>query len=455
MINEHDYLSLGTSNKRRETPEDHGRLGKMMSDWRLIRDFCKKSPGEINDWQFRRIKQLIRHAFNTVELYRRKYSDVGFEPGDLKGWEDFGGLPILMKDELIDGFPNEVISSEYDTEFTTRSSGSSGRFVTMAVSPWAVYMDTIQGARQFYFQSGGNYRADDRALFIYTCPWWVSSIDGKYPTEFLPTTTSVQDASAKIEKIRPKILSVYPTYLKRMMGKGLNIRNSGVELIVVHSEQTTKREREEFSDFFGVPVRDEFSSEELTRIALECTNGKYHIEEDACYIEIVDTENGRSITNGEEGVIIGTNLLNEATPIIRYSQGDIGSIKDQPSCACGSNFRVMESPRGRYMDSITTKDGEIIPASCFMDIAYNWYLDLDVPIHGMRYQIVQSAVDVIDIYVTKGRFDLSPSQKRRIRNSLYQLLPGDTSVYLHEVDEIPNSGTKYRPVLSTINDSIW
>ena len=35
--------------------------------------------------------------------------------------------------------------------------------------------------------------------------------------------------------------------------------------------------------------RQEYSSEELTRIALECPEHIYHLEEDACYIEIVDS----------------------------------------------------------------------------------------------------------------------------------------------------------------------
>lgn len=452
MINGSTYLDFGTSNKRKETEWDHLQLRRLMNrKWELIRDFYKKSPEEINDFQFQRIRELVKHACETVGLYKEKYTKVGFEPEDLKTWEDFQKLPILTKEELIEGFPEKTISKDYGTEFTTRSSGSSGRFVTIAVSPTAIYIDTIQGARQFHFQSGENYDSIDLALFICTSPWWVFSIDGEYPNEFLPTTTNIEDAIKKIEEFRPRVLSTYPTYLKRLMEAGANLKNSGIDLIVVHSEQSTEGERKELSDFFRVNVLDEFSSEELTRIALECPNRGYHLEEDACYIEVVDPETKKVLDNNKRGLIIGTNLLNEATPIIRYSQGDIGTIKEVNSCKCGSNFRVIESPQGRYMDSIVVGD-KVIPAGCFMDLAYNWYLELDVPIHGLKYQIVQNRRGDIDVFLVQGPFGLSPAQKERIQGSLYQLVPKDTEVKIHIVKETPiKTGEKYRPVISLIN----
>ena len=88
-------------------------------------------------------------------------------------WDDFEQLPLISKDELIDNFPNKSVSSQHNLEFTTRSSGSSGKFVTIAVSPMAIYLDTIQGARQFYFQGNKNYKENDLVLFIGEIPWWI------------------------------------------------------------------------------------------------------------------------------------------------------------------------------------------------------------------------------------------------------------------------------------------
>jgi len=453
MIDIKEYLKLGTSNKRPETDRDHIELRRLMNEkWPIIKNFYKKSPEEIKTFQFQKIKELVKHAYETVIMYNEKYSSVGFHPNDLKTWEDFNNLPILKKEELIDGFPEKTISKNYGIDFTTRSSGSSGKFVTLVVSPDAIYMDTIQGARQFHFQSGENYNPTDLALFIYTSPWWVSSIDGEYPTEFLPTTTNINTIIKKIKELKPKILSTYPTNLKRLGESEANLKESGIELIVVHSEQSTMEERKKLSDFFKIKILDEFSSEELTRIALECPYREYHLEEDACYIEIVDINTNKVLKENKSGLIVGTNLLNKATPIIRYSQGDIGTITGIKNCGCKSNFRTLESPQGRFMDSIIINDKEIVPAASFMDLAYNWYLEFDVPVHGLKYQIVQNTRRDIDLFIVKGRFDLSPSQINRIKNSFYQLIPEYIDVKVHIVKETPiNLGTKYRPVISLIN----
>lgn len=454
MRSNFDYSMLGTSNKRKETVEDHVLLQERMDkDWETLRDFYKKPITEIKKWQFQRIKELVTHAYETVPLYNEKYSAVNFAPEDLQTWDDFRALPILTKEELISAFPDKCVSSKHDFEFTTRSTGSSGQFVTLAVSRTAIFKDTMQGVRQFWFQSGEQYNPEDLAMFIYTAPWWVSSINGKYPTEFISSAVKPEDAIRSIAETRPKVLSIYPSYLKNLASIDANLKDYGVELIVVHSEQTTANERNSLERHFSIPVLDEFSSEELTRIALECPQHNYHIEEDACYIEIMNPKNPISNQkHGDVGWIIGTNLLNEATPIIRYHQGDTAIINESSQCSCGSNFRILSSPKGRIMDSIFIRSYEkSIPSSSFMDLAYNWYLEFNIPVHGMRYQIVQSNENTVDVYLVAGHHKFDEKMAGIVKESMYELLPRAMDVDVHIVNQVPyHTSPKYRPVLSLI-----
>jgi len=284
-----NYQKLVTSEERKETQEDHNHLSNLYENrWSQIKNFPYQSFEYIKQWQFEKLKELVSYAFYHVPLYKKKYSKVGFEPGDLKSWNDFHMLPILYKEELIQGFPHDIVSNEHNYQMSTRSSGSSGKFVTLAVDSEAVYLDTIYGVRQFFFQTNGNYFENDIALFIYTCPWWFSSVNGKYPCKFISTTLPLYEAIDSLRKIRPKILSIYPTYLRKLFSRGIPLKDFGVEFIIVHSEHSSATERKELSKYFNAPVMDEFSSEELTRIALECPHRNYHLEEDACYCEIVD-----------------------------------------------------------------------------------------------------------------------------------------------------------------------
>ena len=75
------------------------------------------------------------------------------------------------------------------------------------------------------------------------------------------------------------------------------------------------------------------------------------MEEDACYTEVLDSETGQKKNNGV-GLVVGTNLLNYSTPIIRYHQGDVVSIDNDKKCRCGLNSRILTEIRGREMDCI-------------------------------------------------------------------------------------------------------
>ena len=297
-------------------------------------------------------------------------------------------------------------------------------------------------------QSGNKYSKDDTILFIYTCPWWVDNVGGKYKQDFLPTTTKVEVAIEHIKNTRPKFISTYPTYLEKIALTGVKLSDYGVETVIIHSEQSNAKQRNMLSKELDVNVLDEYSSEELTRIALECPYHKYHLEEDACFIEIIGKD-GKKLEDGQYGIVCGTNLLNTATPIIRYIQGDIAKITKEKNCKCGSNARILEGVQGRSMDCVITETGEEIPASCFMDIAYNWFLIYNIPVHGLRYQFVQRKIGELELYIVKGKYELDCE---KIFESLYTLVPKSTAIYITIGNRLPFDNTaKFRPVINLLN----
>jgi phenylacetate-CoA ligase len=451
-MNKEGYLSLSVSTHCNETCKDHAILSKIMDkNWKIIRDFCLNSREQIRSWQFERIKKLVKHAFDTVPLYKRKYSIVGFNPNDLKTWKDFEALPILTKEELIDAFPDGSVSSLHTLDYTTRSSGSSGKFVTIAVSQQAIYIDTIQGIRQYYFQNGKKYKKTDIAMHVAEVGWWIESINGFYATQWCDNTKPLNTVTDSIEKTRPKILSMYPTYLQKLRNAEVDLKSFDVDLVIVNSEQSSPALRHELARYFGINVLDEFSSEELTRIALECPFHNYHLEEDACYVEIVDEKTYKVLPNESRGLLIGTNLLNEATPIIRYYQGDVASIRSDTKCDCGSNFRMMNSPEGRFIDSIALPNGDYIPSSLILSTVYLWHTRRGIPVHGLRYQIVQDKNFNITIYITKGAFNITLENIKGIRNLMYELIPETIKIDVKMVDDVPYTQTKkFRAIISFI-----
>lgn len=450
-FDEQKYLEMKKNEIKIIDGTDHGKIVDeiMKKDFDKIKNFPYKSYEDIQKWQLERISYIVDYAYENIPLYHKKYSKIGYKKGMIKTWEDYRKLPILYKEELIDGFPNEIVKDVEDFNLSTRSSGSSGRFVTISLGIKTIYTDTIQGVRQFILQTGNNYYPEDKILFIYTLPWWITSINGKYEQEFLPTTASVDEVIKKIKETKPKIISTYPTYLEKINSYGVNLKELGVELVVVHSEQSTRQFRNLLEKDLNVTVLDEYSSEELTRIALECPNNIYHLEEDACYIEIVDPITKKPLNYGERGIVVGTNLINLSTPIIRYFQGDLAEIDKPIKCKCGNNCRVMKNINGRYMDSVIIEDNEIIPASAFMDLAYNWFCSLAIPVHGLRYQFIQIDKENLELYLIKDKYEINI---QKIIDSVYTLIPKKMNLDIKIVEELPQIGQKYRPVISLVKE---
>ena len=213
-FDEEKYLEMKKNEIKIFRGTNHGKIldGIMKKRFEEIEKFPYKSYNEIQNWQLKRISEIVDYAYENIPLYHKKYSTIGYEKGMIKTWDDFNKLPLLYKEELIEGFPYEIVKNVEDFNLSTRSSGSSGKFVTLALSLDAIYEDTMQGVRQMILQSGKNYNPEDKTLFIYTLPWWIRNINEKYIQEFLPTTSSVEDVIEKLKAVKPKIISTYPTW---------------------------------------------------------------------------------------------------------------------------------------------------------------------------------------------------------------------------------------------------
>ena len=71
-------------------------------------------PSELRKLQNRRLKAIIRHVYNNVPLYRKKFDAQGIRPEDIKSVEDLPKLPLTTKQEIRNGFPDQSIARGYD-----------------------------------------------------------------------------------------------------------------------------------------------------------------------------------------------------------------------------------------------------------------------------------------------------------------------------------------------------
>lgn len=412
---------------------------------------CMRHPylpvSEIRAQQFARIKELVELAYRDIPVYRAKYQAAGFKPAHLREWDDIQKIPVITKAELVAAFPDQCVNGKFRTEdlFPTRSSGSSGQTLLIRVDYDAILTDTIQGVRQFAMQSGNNYREEDLLAHVYTVPWWFDSIGGKYPTAFISNLIPPARVAQHLRYLGPKILSLYPSSLEALMPHVDEFR-SNLNLAVTHSEYSSRTARQEWSRRLGVPVLDEYSSEEATRIALELPSGNYHVCEDTVHLDVLDPITMEPQIPGQSGIAVITNLLNEAMPFIRYVQGDYVTRPANPE-PCDVNWSQIASIDGRLNDAFINRGGRKVPAGSILDATYRWMFDCNL--HLAQFEIVQRGFDVVEARVVLG----NDTPASRLQSSIAHLedllaacLEHPVQVKAHALDVFPAKTGKRRPI---------
>lgn len=366
---------------------------------------CMEHPflpvAEIRKRQFTRIKELVELAYNDIPVYREKYQAAGFSPDDLREYDDIQKIPVITKAELVAAFPGQCLNPRFNEPdlFPTRSSGSSGQTLLIRVDYDAILTDTIQGVRQFALQSGLKYRPNDLLTHVYTVPWWFPSVGDDYRSAFISNLIPPARVAEYLGMLSPQVLSLYPSNLEALMPHADSFADP-LYLAVTHSEYSAKAARRAWSKQLGVPVLDEYSSEEATRIALELPCGHYHVCEDSVHLDVLDPETLQPQMPGQSGIAVITNLLNEAMPFIRYVQGDYVTQPANPE-PCGINWSQIASIDGRMNDAFVNRFGRQVPAGSILDITYRWMFDREI--HLAQFEMIQRRVDVIEARFKPGQ----------------------------------------------------
>jgi phenylacetate-CoA ligase len=116
---------------------------------------------------------------------------------------------------------------------------------------------------------------------------------------------------------------------------------------------------------YGCPVYDQYGANEIGGGASECAakNG-LHVMEDMIYLEVIDSETGQVLPNGETGNLVATVFFRNIPPVIRYNLRDLGRIISTERCSCGGCFKRMDHFLGRSDDMIKIRGVNLYPMAC-------------------------------------------------------------------------------------------
>ncbi|AUB62919.1 phenylacetate--CoA ligase family protein [Bacillus thuringiensis] len=426
-----------------ETLERHTEILKLFYDERARYNHLDKLPREILDeWTLGRLQALVGFAYEQIPFYNHIYKNVGFEPGDLKTLKDFEKLPIIQKGDLHIVYQDAVNHPWVKVNHKSRTSGSTG-------IPLSLINDTDRQKHWFIhrFQMFENMmqktlNPGDWIYSIYYEPFLLSSILGKYPIFTVGLGAAYGDLVEHIRKLKPKIVTGVASHIIEVAQLLPDAKDIGIMAFTTNSETSSAQTRRQLSMKLGVPILDEYSSEELGIIAWEERDGSYLVAEDTVYLELVNRD------EEDMASVIGTDLWNFAMPRIRYAQNDYATWRHRDP---EYGLRRLERIIGRQDMKIVSPDNGSIDPGRILEIFDTTLVCEDSGVEEFRL-VQKSLHDVRLLIKLRSKHNDAESAIKEFSERFHGIFGNTVQLTVEILDEIPSLGVKRRSIVREFND---
>lgn len=347
--------------------------------------------------QLRQAAELVRYAQKFSPFYKDRLATIDLAPGATLTPEAFAELPFLTRED-VQSAKATLFSTKlprgHGPAFDLHTTGSSGQPVHVKSTKYSSLFNratTLRGHRWFGRDLAGTnvtikVVAGDQGRVKFKS--WAAGGTGVGFT--YSNRVPVNRLYGWLLEDDPHYLQCHPSILQELIYRSLEVGAKPARLRDVRSmgEILDPGLRALCQREWGVPVRDNYSCEELATLALTCPEHDHlHIQAERVLLEILDGEN-HPCAPGETGRVVVTGLVNFATPLIRYELGD-RAVVGAP-CPCGRGLGVIERIIGRERLPVILPSGDrVFPV-----------LDAEPLLlqGGVRqYQLVQTSVEDIDI----------------------------------------------------------
>ncbi|MFF2588518.1 phenylacetate--CoA ligase family protein [Peribacillus butanolivorans] len=346
---------------------DKLRYGKVYRDnFNLLKESQYWTKIELEEYQVRELKKIIRHSFETVPYYNKLFKESGIKPSDIKDFRDLKKIPYLTK-EIIQNNLDELISSKYKREklqyITT--GGSTG-------IPMGFYIDRkFDTAREWAFithmWSRVGYDINKTNRTVYLRGNSPKSGFFEYRNKSLVLSSyNLKESNMKkyvelIEEYKPSFIQAYPSSISILSdyinNNGIDVKLPSLKAIICASENIYDFQKKSIEKAFNVRVYSFYGLTEHTCIGGGCEHSNnYHIQSEYGYTELIN-EDGKDVEKEEElGEIVATGFNNYVMPFIRYRTADI-AVNTNEICECGRGYKLIKRVEGRKQEQLITSDG--------------------------------------------------------------------------------------------------
>jgi len=352
------------------------------------------SPDELRKLQMKKLRKRIKYCYENSPLYyRQKFDEIGVKPEDIRTWEDFRKLPILVtkederasQEESLEkyghSFGLHLCAPLKDVIAVNATSGTTGVPVFYAFTKRDIAV-VNEGLARGYWTAG--LRPGDSVLHAWGLSMWIAGIPHIRALEAMGIRAIPLGAESGAERffmmaqlLRPTTVVGTPSYIEHLidrsetkLGSREKLREFGIKKIMCAGEPGAglPKVRERIETAFGAKLYDCAGTPwGLWNISCDAKEyqGMHVLGSDFCICpeDLIDpnTKEPIEVKDGAIGEALLTSLEQEAIPLLKYKLGDIIQVFTEP-CECGRpGWR--KKVIGRADDMIIVKGVNVYPAS--------------------------------------------------------------------------------------------
>ena len=330
----------------------------------------KASRQELAALQLERLRWSLKHAYDHVPHYRKKFDAGDVKPDDCRSLADLARFPFTAKADLRETYPFGMFAVPMDRIVRIHaSSGTTGKPTVVGYT--AKDIDTWTQVMARSIRAAGA-RPGDKVHVAYGYGLFTGGLGAHYGAERLglaviPLGGGMTERQVQlINDLKPDIIMVTPSYMlaiaDEMARQGLDPKQSSLRIGIFGAEPWTNEMRAMIEKRLSLDAIDIYGLSEVIGpgVAQECIETKdgLTVWEDHFYPEIVDPVSGEPLPEGEKGELVFTSLTKEALPVIRYRTRDLTRLL--PGTA--RTMRRMEKIAGRSDDMLIIRGVNVFPS---------------------------------------------------------------------------------------------
>ena len=402
--------------------------------------------------QLQKLQSLLKSAKEHSPWHAKRIENSGINFDNLS-FDEFKKLPTMTRADAQQHGNEMVWHDVPGGSFRYTTGGSSGQ--------------------PLIFHFGRSRQASDAAGRIRARRWW--GVNVGEPELYLWGAPVELNKTDRIKTIRDRLLnqlvlnafemspenmSVYLTAIQKFNPKCIYGYASSVALLANYARQNGRQlslpdlkvvcttgeplypeQRQLISEFFNVPVANEFGSRDAGFIAHANSHQQMLLLSESTILEVLDPE-GNPVKPGEMGEAVMTGLCSEAQPFIRYRTGDMVKLSTD-SDKDGRGLHVIEEVVGRNTDFLIHENGSIIHA-----LAAIYILRETGGVE--QFKITQQAINEFEILIVTNPL-WNPASLKIVNEKFKSRFGGACKTHIQLVNKIaPEASGKTRQVVSKV-----